>query len=145
MKKAQSFIVEFILFFVISFSLFATISYYFYSGNEYFKKKVGDKATDLINDLISTHIIRGVNCKACDEVTVSEEIPAVIGGFFYKVQLNENGLNTSLFMGQVSFKQTPIFNLNETYNVSSTSGEATSDNKIVEIKIDNNNKELGVK
>ncbi len=134
MKKAQSFVIEFILFFMISFSLFATISYNFYQQNEYFKKKVGTETAELVNDLISTNIVRGISCKACDEETISEDIPSRIGGFFYKVQLNNDGLNTSLYLGKASFKQMSLFNLNESFSLS---GETTSENKRVRIKINN--------
>lgn len=133
MRKAQSFIVEFILFFVISFSLFTTISYFFYRQNVFYKGRVGDQTSELVNDLISTDIIKGVNCKACDQVLISEEIPSKIGGFYYKIQLNGE-LNTTLFLGKASSKQTPIFNLNETF---SSSGESTSENKRVGIKVNN--------
>jgi hypothetical protein len=144
MRKGQSFIVEFLLFFVISFSLFTAISYYFYNQNEFFKKKVGKTTTELVNDLIATNIIKGVTCKACDEVLVSEDIPSQIGGFYYIVKLDDYGLNTTLFIPQPFSKQTPLFNLNETYEISSEN-ESMSENKIVEVKINNVGKEIGVR
>ncbi|MDI6826128.1 MAG: hypothetical protein QMD36_02955 [Candidatus Aenigmarchaeota archaeon] len=136
MRKAQSFIVEFVLFFMISFSLFAAISYLFYSQNIYYKKKVGETTSDLVNDLILTHIIEGINCKACDEVMITEEIPSKIGGIFYVVKLNNSVINTTLMTEKTSFKETPIFNLNETLFFSGTS--KSEDRKIV-IKINNTN------
>jgi len=134
MKKGQSFIIEFILFFVISFSLFTTISYFFYRQNVFYKGRVGEITSELVNNLISTDIIRGVSCKACDQVLITEEIPSKIGGFYYKTQLDSEGLKTTLFMGEASSKQNQIFNLDETFSLS---GESTSENKRAGIKVNN--------
>ncbi len=142
MKKGQSFIIEFILFFGISFSLFTIISYYFYSQNEFYKEKVGEYTTELVNDLIIIDMIKGVNCKACNEVSISEEIPSQIGGFYYTIQSNSQGLNTTIYLVEPFYRQTPIFNLNSTYDV--TESETTSENKRAEIKINNTGKTLEV-
>lgn len=61
MEKGQSFIVEFILFFLISFSLFITISLFFYNQNVLFEERLGEKISELVNDVVSTGIIKGVN------------------------------------------------------------------------------------
>ena len=135
MKKGQSFIIEFILFFAISFSLFTIISYYFYSQNEFYKEEVSEYTSELVNDLIITDIIKGTTCKACDEVSLSEEIPSQIGGFYYTVQLNNQGLNTTIYTLEPFQEEGPIFNLNSTYNT--IISEATSENKRAEIKINN--------
>jgi len=142
MKKGQSFIVEFILFFVISFSLFSIISYYFYSQNEFYKEKVGEYTSELVNDLIIIDMIKGVNCKACDEISISEKIPSQIGGFYYTVQLNDQGLNTTIYLVEPFSKENPIFNLNSTYTM--TESGVTSENKRAEIKINNTGKTLEV-
>ena len=143
MKKGQSFIIEFILFFMISFSLFTVISYYFYSQNEFYKEKVGEYTSALVNDLMITDIIKGTTCKACDEVSISEDIPSQIGGFYYTVRLKEGLLNTTIYLAEPFFEQTPLFNLNSTYDV--TESETMSENKRAEIKINNAEKELEVK
>jgi len=140
--KGQSFIVEFILFFLISFSLFSLISYNFFSQNIFFKEKVGNKTTALINNIVSTHIVKGLSCKGCVSILITEDIPSKLGESFYNIQLNDEGLNTTLISTRPLSTRTPIFNLNETYNLLST--ESTSDNKRVKIKINNEGKEIGV-
>ena len=135
MKKGQSFIIEFILFFMISFSLFAVISYFYYSQNEFYKEKVGEYTSGLVNDLIVTDIIMGTSCKACDEVSISEEIPSQIGGFYYTVQIKDQGLNTTIYLVEPFFKENSIFNLNYTYDI--IDSEIMSENKRAEIKIIN--------
>jgi hypothetical protein len=142
MKKGQSFIIEFILFFTISFSLFSIISYYFYSQNEFYKEKVGEYTTELVNDLIVMDMIRGINCKSCDEVYISEELPSQIGGFYYAVQLNDQGLKTTVHLVEPFYEENPAFNLNSTYNM--IDSEVMSENKKTEIKINNDAKTLEV-
>jgi len=139
MSKAQSFIVEFLLFFMVSFSLFATISFYFYNQNIYYKGKVGNTTAELINDIVLTHIIKSATCKSCDQVTITEEIPSKIGGIFYTVNLEKSAINTTLMREKSSFVETPIFNLNETLFFSGTS---TSEDKRIVIKINNTNVEV---
>jgi len=144
MKKGQSFIIEFILFFMISFSLFTVISYYFYRQNEFYKEKVGEFTTELTNDLIIMDMIKGINCKACNEVSISEEIPSQIGGFYYTLQLKDQGLNTTIYLVRPSSKENPIFNLNSTYGIIPNVG-VMSENKRAEIKINNIDKKLEVR
>ena len=140
--KGQSIIIEFILFFFISFSLFTAISYLFYSQNIYFEKTISESNTEIINDLISTNIINAVNCKACDTLLITQDVPSKIGGSFYKVQLYERGINTTLMSLKPFFRTMSVFNLNETYTF--LGSEALSDNKIVRIKINNIEKKIEV-
>ena len=142
MKKGQSFIIEFILFFVISFSLFSIISYYFYSQNEFYKEKVSEYTSELVNDLIIMDIIKGITCKACDEAHFSEEIPSQIGGFYYTVQLDKEGLNTTIYLVEPFYEKNPAFNISSTYYM--TESEVKSENKRAEIKINNIGKVLEV-
>ena len=134
--KGQSVVVEFILFFAIAFSLFSTISYFFHSQGTYFQERIGESVSDLINNLVLSNIIKSVECKACDSIHVRENVPSKIGGYYYKTELTESKLNTSLFSDKPHYKQTSTFNLNSTFYVS---GESMSEDKIIEIKINNTN------
>ena len=139
MAKAQSFILEFILFFAISFSLFTTISYFFYRQNQLFSRIVGERTTELVNDVVFTDIVRSVNCKGCDNILITEIIPSKIGGFFYRMNISDDGLNTTLMSSKPISKKSLMFKLNETYDLS---GISISENKIVKIKINNTNIEV---
>ena len=134
MRKGQSFIIEFILFFAISFSVFSTISFYFYNQSNYFKKIVGEKACALLNDFVSIDLLTGITCKSCDSILILDEIPSRIGGYYYKVSLDTTGLNTTLISAKLYSEHTSIFRLNETFSLS---GESKSENKKIEIKINN--------
>jgi len=135
MRKGQSLIIEFILFFLISFSLFAVISSFFFNQNEFFKERIGDRLTDIVNNLISTHIIRGVTCKSCDSLEIQEDIPSKIGGYYYRISLNQIWLNTTLISGKLYSRQNSLFNLNKTFTL--TDSESKSENKIIGIQISN--------
>ena len=136
MKKGQSLIIEFILFFLISFSIFAVISSFFYNQNEFFKEIIGDRLTNIVNDLVSTHIIKGASCRSCDFVLVSEDLPSKIGGYYYRVYLgNQYGINTTLMSGKLYSGVNPLFNLNETFDLQDS--QSGSENKMIGIRINN--------
>lgn len=139
--KAQTFIVEFILFFAVSFSLFTTISYIFYNQNTYYNERIGNSLSELVNDIISMKMLKAVECKACDNSTITETIPSKMGGFFYEISLNQKGLNTTLFSSQHLSKKSTTFNLNETFTLF---GKTKSENKKAEIIINNIDKTIGV-
>lgn len=140
MIKGQSLAIEFVLFFMISFSLFATISFFFYNQNEFFKKRIGDITLDLINDLTSTNFINIVSCKACNSTTINENLPLKVGGNYYNISLNPKGLNTTLIFERTYFKHSNVFNINETFT--DLSGSTLSENKKIEIQINNINKKI---
>ncbi len=143
MRKGQSLVVEFILFFMISFSLFSIISFFFYNQNEFFKERIGETSIDLINDIMSTHFINIISCKSCNSTYIKENLPSKVGGLYYNVTLTQTGLNTSLISEKIYFKESNIFNINETFSgVNGLSGSTTSEDKIVEIQIDNINKRI---
>ena len=135
MRKGQTLIIEFILFFLISFSLFAVISSFFYNQTEFFRETMGDRLTNIVNDLVSTHVIRGITCKSCDSIEIQESLPSKVGGYYYRVFLNQTGLNTTFFSGKFYSRRNPLFNLNKTFTIGDS--ESRSENKIIEIQINN--------
>jgi len=135
MKKGQSLIIEFILFFLISFSLFAVFSSLFFNQNEFFKERIGDKLIGTVNNLISIHIIRGITCKSCDSIEIYEDLPSKIGGYYYRANLIQLGLNTTLISRKLYSSRNPLFNLNKTFTF--VESETKSENKIIGIQINN--------
>jgi hypothetical protein len=118
------------------------ISYYFYTQNDVFKERVGDKTLGLVNNLVTTHIVKGLSCKGCDNVLITENIPSRISDFFYMIQLGDSKLNTTLVSTQILSTESSVFNLNETFDF--LPSESTSDNKRVRIKINNVDNEIEV-
>jgi len=143
MKKGQSLIIEFILFFMVSFSLFAVISAFFFNQNQFFKGRVGDKLADTVNNLVSSHIVKGVTCKSCTSVEVQEDLPSKIGGYYYRVFLDqEEGLNTTLVSRNLYSRKNQLFLLNESFQL--LDSKSKSENKIIEIQINIRDKEIRV-
>ena len=139
--KGQSFIMEFVLFFLVSFILFSLISYYFFTQNTVFKER-GDKTLGLVNNIVTTHIVKGLSCKGCDNILITENIPSKISDFFYTIQLGDDELNTTLISTQILSTRSSVFNLNETFDF--LPSRSTSDNKRVRIKINNEDNEIEV-
>ena len=140
--KGQTLIIEFLLFFLISFTLFTAISSFFYNQNEFFKQIIGEKVTDSLNNLILINILRGTGCNLCDKVIIKENLPSKIGGNYYKIELKQVGLKTTIFSSKFYSNLKPLFNINETFTI--LDSETKSENKIVEIKINNKEKELRI-
>lgn len=141
MRKGQTLVIEYIVFFLISFSLFIMITAFFYNQNELFKGRVGERLISLINDDIAANAAKGLSCKSCRTVKVHIFVPSKIGGYYYRVELNQYSLNTTLLSGKLYFKENKLFNLNETF---STSGESKSENKIIEMQINNIDKQMRI-
>jgi hypothetical protein len=144
MRKGQSLAVEFILFFLISFSLFSTISFFFYNQNLFFKKRVGDASINLVNDIVSTNLVNILSCKSCKSAIINDDLQSKVGDFYYNITLTKNGLSTSLITEKTYFKNSNIFNINETFDLS---GQTISENKKIEINYtsDNIKKIIGIR
>lgn len=142
MRKGQSFVLQFIFFFSISFSLFAIVSYFFYSQNEFFKERISESTSTLMNDLILFNSMKGsVECKACDSMYMIERIPSRIGGFFYTIEMGGIGLNATILSPKPFSDLMPTLNLNETFTFS---GKSLSENKRIGIEINNTDKIIKV-
>jgi len=139
--KGQSFVLEFVIFFAISFSIFSTISFFFYNQGEYFKQTIAEKSTKSINNIIASNVIHGITCKSCDTISIVEQVPSKIGGVFYIIEGNSDGLKTTLFSQKAFSEQDQLFLLNKTFTFS---GNSISENKKAEIKINNTNKQIEV-
>lgn len=138
--KGQSYIVEFIIMFAISFAIFSTIGFIFYNQNQNLSRRIADATSKLVNDITVMDSVKAVSCKSCDTMTIKENIPQKIGGFFYTLLLSQQGVTNQLLTIQMS-TNTTTFNLNETFTFS---GSVNSNNKKIEIQINNIGKTIGV-
>jgi len=129
--KGQSYIVEYIIMFGIAFAIFSTISYIFFSQTDFLSSRIGENSAKLVNKLSLMSIIKAVDCRSCDNITISQEVPQKIGGIAYNVSFNSQKISTLVFNKRVNATS---LNLNYTYNFL---GNANSNNKKIEIKINN--------
>ena len=95
-----------------------------------------------MNNIVTTHIVKGLSCKSCDNILITENIPSKISDFFYTIQLGDDELNTTLISTQILSTRSSVFNLNETFDF--LPSKSTSDNKRVRIKINNEDDEIEV-
>ncbi|MBU5687786.1 MAG: hypothetical protein QW474_00570 [Candidatus Aenigmatarchaeota archaeon] len=131
--KGQSYIVEFIIMFGIAFLVFSIISYLFYTQTDFLSKKIGEKQARLINKAALMCIIKSNNCRGCDNITIYQEIPYKIGNMNYNITFNNQKIQVILFFDVIN---STTYNMNETFNFS---GNVKSNNKKIEIKINNKN------
>ncbi|MEM7825079.1 MAG: hypothetical protein QXO27_03860 [Candidatus Aenigmatarchaeota archaeon] len=113
MKKSQSLIIQFVLFFVIGFSLFLAISGFFRFRSEMIRNDVTNYELKLVSSYISSAIIKSVDeCKQCDEVSIRVSLKNIAG---YTPIVNlKNGLNVSTMS---NYHFSTIHNLNETLGI----------------------------
>lgn len=113
MKKSQSLIVQFVLFFLIGFSLFLAIGSLFRFRSDIIRNDVTNLELKLVNTYISSAVVNSVDsCKQCDEVTMKLSIKN-IAGYTSIISLNK-GLNVSTVN---KYHFSTINNLNETLNI----------------------------
>lgn len=139
--KGQSYILEFVIVFIISLTLFLVISFVFYNQNKNLSGLIADASSKLINNIIVMDSIKTISCKSCNTVRIKEDIPEKIGGFFYNLTLTQKGITNQILSLQLS-TNTTLLNLNETFTFS---GSVNSNNKKIEILINNITRSIGVK
>jgi hypothetical protein len=138
--KGQSYIVEYIIMFGIAFSIFSTISYIFYTQTDFLNKRVGENSAKLINKLSVMNLIKASDCRNCENITITiREIPEKIGGIGYNITFEKRKIST-IFFGNIINSTT--LNINETYDLF---GSTNSNNKKIEIEINNKLKQIRVK
>ena len=136
--KGQSYIVEYIIMFGIAFAIFSTIAYIFYSQTDFLSSRIGENSARLINKLSLMSTIKAVDCRNCDSITIYQEVPQKIGGIAYNISFNRQHISTIVFNKRVNATS---LNLNHTYNFL---GNTNSNNKKIEIKINNKLKVVAV-
>lgn len=113
MRKSQTLVIQFILFFVIGLSLFLMIGNLFRFHSDVIRSDIEDLGVKLVNSYVSSAIITSVDsCKQCDEVSMQLAIKN-IGGYIPVIDL-KNGLNVSTIE---KYHFSSIHNLNETLDL----------------------------
>lgn len=137
--KAQSLIVQFILFFMIGFTIFLAIGNIFKLHSEITRNDIINSSLKLTNSFISSAVITATaSCKKCDFVSINFKTGENIVGYFTEIKL-ENGLNVSTI--EKSFFSS-IHNINE--SVSIVPGKASS-TKPITLTFDRTKNKLMIK
>ena len=119
MSKAQSLIIQFIIFFVMGFTLFLTVGTFFKVQSDTFRNDVANYSIGLTGGYISSAAVSAVDtCKQCDYVRYYLKIENTTVGNFLEIGINSTeGLTVRLVPGEKIFSSR-IYNFNESFNMS---------------------------
>jgi len=116
MRKAQSLIVQFIIFFIAGFALFIGIGSFLKFQSDVFREDITDSSLELTNSYLSSLIVTSVDsCKQCDYAKFSQKLESRATDYFLEFKLGDEGLNVSAVPGE-KFYLSSIHNLNESFD-----------------------------
>jgi len=118
MKKAQSLIYQFVIFFVMGFGLFVSIGLFFRVQSDTFRADVVNSSLGLTANYFSSAVISAVDtCKQCDFVRFPLKIENMTAGYFFEIGFDrKKGMNISAVPGDKTLIST-VYNLNQSYNM----------------------------
>jgi len=118
MRKAQSLIVQFTLFFIIGFGVFLTIGTVFKIQSESFRDNAADSTMGLVGSYFSSALVNAVDtCKQCDYVQYKLRIEKVTSEYFFEVGLeNEKGM-TVRDVPRDKTSESYTYNFNESFDM----------------------------
>jgi hypothetical protein len=119
MSKAQSLILQFVLFFMVGFLVFVSIGTFFKYQSDIFQQDVAKKSLDLTSNFFKSAILSQVDtCKGCDEAQYSIRLQNITAGYYMEILMDRlTGLSVKAIPeGKVS--NSGIYNLNESFDMS---------------------------
>jgi len=116
MRKGQSLIIQFLLFFLIGFSIFISVGSFFKYQLDLLRQDIMSSTTNLTSSYISSAVISVVDsCKQCNLVSFTlETYNFSTGG--YPVEIGIENSELKVFAGEVGINSS-IHNLNYTLNL----------------------------
>lgn len=118
MKKAQSLIIQFVLFFTMGFTLFVVIGLSFKAQADMFREEVVNQTLGLTGSYVSSAAVSAIDtCKQCDFIEISLRVENMTAGYFFQIELdNQNQMNVSAVPGGKSL-QYNLYNFDQSYNL----------------------------
>lgn len=124
-SKAQSLIIQFLLFFIIGFLLFIIIGTLFKDQSEIFREDITNNSFKITSSYLSLNIVNIINsCKQCDYVVSSVQLQNETASYILDLKLDNNGLNVSIPYIPGKYYMSNVHNL--MYPISEWSGHAAS-------------------
>ena len=125
MKKAQSLVIQFVLFFVIGFTMFVVVGMSFKAQSDMFREDVVNYTLGLTGSYVSSAAISAVDtCKQCDFIEMSLKLENMTAGYFFQIELdNQTQMNVSAVPGGKSLRYN-FYNFNESYNLTGRAASA---------------------
>lgn len=91
--KAQSQIIQFVLFFMIGLALFILLSNFYKSHADSLKERLAEKFRSFFTTYFSSYSIMLVDsCKYCEEINLTFKIANTTAGYYYEFYLANDGL-----------------------------------------------------
>jgi hypothetical protein len=116
-NKAQSLIVQFILFFLIGFTLFLSVGVVFKYQKDIFRSDVSDYGLALTNSYLSSIAINSMyTCKLCNYVDYKIRLSNTTADYIMEIAFDHNGINTSISLVAKNY-HTSAHNLNYSTNL----------------------------
>lgn len=112
MKKGQSLVIQFVIFFVSGFAIFLTIGGFFKYQSDVFRESLLSSNAKLFNSYFSSVVTSINSCKECENSTIIFRIPKQPLGYPLKFELDK-GLNVSV-VGKSEYYFSSLHKLNET-------------------------------
>lgn len=119
--KGQSQVIQFVLFFLIGFTIFLGIGSFFKLQSDMFKEDVSSSSLKLMNKYLSSITITTNNCKLCDYVNITSNVPNTYAGYYLETKFSDIGLNVS---ASNKYYISSVHNLNSTLSMSGKSSSA---------------------
>jgi hypothetical protein len=112
-SKAQSLIIQFMLFFMIGFALFVTIGNLFKNQSDALREEIINKSLKMTANFISSNAINIIDsCKQCDYAVVMMQLQNETASYILDLRLNNDGLNVSIPFWRGKYYTTNLHNLN---------------------------------
>ena len=94
-RKAQTVIVQFVIFFLIGFAIFIGVGTMFRARSDMFRDDTLESALKLADSYVTSTAITSMGCLKCDRVENRVSIGEVSVGYYKEVRLNGSGILVS--------------------------------------------------
>lgn len=116
MLKAQSLVIQFVIFFIIGLTIFIGVAQFFRFESDIFQSGASAESMNLVNSYFSSLMLTAYDaCKQCDTVNINVKTANTTVGSYFVVSLGTYGLNASIPNTDIN-STTPYHNIN--YSVS---------------------------
>ena len=111
--KAQSLVIQFVLFFLIGLTIFIGVGQFFRYESDIFQNQASIESMTLINSYFSNLALAAYDsCKQCDSVNITIKTSNTTAGNYYEISLGTFGLNVSIPIANIS-SITTYHNIND--------------------------------
>jgi hypothetical protein len=131
--KAQSIILQFLLFFIIGFSIFLATTAWYQTRKISFQDYTSELERKSVSDFLRFYILETCLTQA-DYLEKNITFPNTTNSYFYTISLENNKIIKTVFFPQGKSYQSDLMGLNYSYIFRNTKGPVASTQKLILIK-----------